>query len=571
MPYRPEPDEYAFLLSHVVGFDQVTSTPKFAEAGDVWPAILEEAAKLGAEVLSPLNRAGDLHPARLEGGRVVCSPGFADGYRALAEGGWIGLAAAPEYDGMGLPVTLMTVVNDMFAGANMALTLGPLLAQGQIEALEAHASPEMQALYLPKIISGEWAATMNLTEPQAGSDLAALSAKAADNGDGSYAVSGQKIFISWGDNDFLPNVIHLVLARLPDAPAGSKGISLFLVPKVLVGADGSLGAENSLRAVGVEHKMGLHGSPTCVMEFDGAKGWLVGQPHKGLAAMFTMMNNARLAVGAQGTGVAGAALAAAVEFAMGRRQGKSPLGDSGTGAIIDHADVRQMLTAMKADLFAARAIALSCGVALDLAKATGDPLEAARAGLLTPIAKAFGTDVGHEVAQMAIQVHGGMGYVEETGVAQFARDVRVTAIYEGTNGIQAMDLVGRKMMDGGDAALRLLAEIEAGARAARLALPELASATWEAGQTLREAIDWLREADPQDRFAGAVPFLRGFARVLGAHYHLRAAMAVGGKGPRHALAAAYIQRRLPEHACLFEAARAGAAGLYDLTPEDLGA
>ncbi|SIO46806.1 hypothetical protein SAMN05444722_2355 [Rhodovulum sp. ES.010] len=571
MPYRAPVEEVRFICEHVVGLGQVTATPRFAEATpDVAAAILSEAGKLCDEVLAPLQRAGDLHPARLENGVVRTSPGFAEGQRALAEGGWVGLAASPDHGGMGLPQTLAAAVNDMMSGACLALQTNPLLTQGQIEALTHHASDAIKALYLPKLIAGAWSGTMNLTEPQAGSDVGALRTVARPNGDGTYAITGQKIYITWADADFMENVVHLVLARLPDAPPGSRGISLFLLPRNIPGADGAPGVANRLRVVSLEHKMGLHGSPTAVMQYDGATGWLVGEENKGLAAMFTMMNNARLAVGTQGIGVAEAAYQQALAYATERRQGATPVGD-GSGAIVDHADVRRMLATMKAEIFAARAIALSCAVAIDMSTATGEADWAARAAFLTPIAKAFGTDIGVEVASEGIQVHGGMGYVEETGAAQFLRDVRVATIYEGTNGIQAMDLVGRKLADGGEAAWRLLEEIEQAAEAVRRVLPELAGEVWAAAESLREATEWMLSQDLEDRFAGAVPFLRAWARLLGGHLHLAAAMAAGGAGPRTALARIYIARRLPEHAALLAQARAGAADLYALSPDDLAA
>ncbi len=370
----------------------------------------------------------------------------------------------------------------------------------------------------PKLITGEWAGTMNLTESQAGSDVGALRSKAEPNGDGTYAITGQKIYISWGDNDFTENVCHLVLARLPGAVEGTKGISLFLVPKYLPDESGAPGKVNDLRVVSLEHKMGLHGSPTAVMEYSGATGWLVGPEHGGMKCMFTMMNNARLGVGGQGIGVAEGAYQHALAYATDRKQGKTPV-EGESGAIVDHADVRRMLATMKAEVFAARAIALSCGVAIDMARATGEAEWAARAALLTPITKAFGTDTGIAVADMGVQVHGGMGFIEETGAAQFSRDVRVTAIYEGTNGIQSMDLVARKMMDGGEAAFGLLDEIEADAEAAKTALPDLAGPVWNAAETLRETVEWLvAQSDMNTRFAGSVPFLRAFARVLGGYY-----------------------------------------------------
>ena len=567
MPFLAPVDEFRFLFDQVVDLAQVTATDRFAEAtDDLTSAILLEAGKLSEDILAPLQRPGDLHPARLENGVVRTSPGFAEGYRAIAQGGWIGISADPEHGGMGLPMTVTTAVNEMMSAACLSLQLAPLMSQGQIEALEHHASDAIKELYLPKLISGEWSGTMNLTEPQAGSDVGALTSKADDNGDGTYAVTGQKIYISWGDNDFTENVCHLVLARLPGAPSGTKGISLFLVPRNLPDENGHAGVANALKVVSLEHKMGLHGSPTCVMQYDGATGWLVGAQGGGMAAMFTMMNNARLGVGGQGVGAAEGAYQHALAYALDRKQGKT---QGPSGAIIDHADVRRMLLSMKADIFAARAIALSCAVAIDMTTATQDAEWNARAAFLTPIAKCFGTEVGMDVAHQGVQVHGGMGFVEETGAAQYSRDVRVTAIYEGTNGIQAMDLVARKMMDGGEAAGRLLDEIEENAEAARAQFPAMAEAVWQASETLREATEWLAgQSDLQERFAGAVPYLHAFARVLGGHFHLMAAMADPG-GTREKLARFYIQRLLPEHASLLAHAQAGAEDLFAFSVDEL--
>lgn len=567
MTYRAPVTEYQFIYRHVIGFEQVAATDRFGEADeDTVGAILTEAAKMSEDILAPLQRPGDLHPARLENGAMRTSPGFADGWRAIADGGWIGISADPARGGMGLPMTLSATVNEMMAGGCLSLQLAPLMSQGQLEALEHHASDALKDLYMPKLISGEWAGTMNLTESQAGSDVGALACKAVDNGDGTYAVSGQKIFITWGDNDFCTNICHLVLARLPDGAPGTKGISLFLVPKYLPDADGNPGAANTLKVVSLEHKLGLHGSPTCVMEYDGATGWLVGEEHGGMAAMFTMMNNARLGVGSQAIGVGEGAYQQALAFALERKQGRTP-----SGTIIDHADVRRMLAEMKADLFAARAIMLACAVATDLATATGEAEHRARAAFLTPISKAFGSDTAISVAQTGVQVHGGMGVIEETGAAQYYRDVRVTSIYEGTNGIQAMDLVARKMMDGGDAACHLMDEIEKSAEAARAYNPKMAESVWQANESLREATEWLMgQDDMNDRFAGAVPYLRAFARVLGAHYHLAAARADPG-GARERLARFYITRMLPEYTGLLAHAQAGAAGLFDLSADDLAA
>ena len=572
MSYRAPVTEYQFLFDHVVGLDQVSATERFGEATrDVTAAILTEAGRMCEEVMAPLQRAGDEHPAVLENGVVRCSPGYVDGYRAIAEGGWVSIAASPEYGGMGLPMAVTTAVNEMMSAACLSLQLCPLMTQGQIEALEHHASDDIKRLYLPKLISGAWCGTMNLTEPQAGSDVGALSSKAEPNGDGSYAITGQKIYISWGDSDVVENICHLVLARLPDGVPGTKGISLFLVPKFLPDAVGNPGVANRLKVVGLEHKMGLHGSPTCVMQYEGATGWLVGGEHAGMKAMFTMMNNARLGVGGQGIGVAEGAYQHALRFASERKQGKALIGHS-TGTILDHADVRRMLMTMKAEIFAARAIALDCGAAIDMSTATGDPRWSARAAFLTPIAKAFGTDTGIAVAEAGVQLHGGMGFIEETGAAQYSRDVRVTAIYEGTNGIQAMDLVARKLMDGGEAAGRLLDDIEAFAEATREQIPDLAGPVWQATETLRETTEWLvGQSDLNDRFAGAVPYLKAFARVLGGYYHLRAAAAEPTSGTRMALARFYILRLLPEHTGLLIHARAGAEDLYSLSADGFAA
>ena len=563
MTYRSPVAEIRFILDHVVPLAPVAATDRFAEATpETAEAVLAGAAKLCDEVLAPLQRVGDLHPARLENGVVRTSPGFRDGFAAIAEGGWVALAAPQEHGGLGLPQALNVAVGEMMCGACMSLQLNPLLTQGQIEALEHHASEELKALYLPKLISGEWSGTMNLTEPQAGSDVGALRTKAERNGDGTYAITGQKIYITWGDSDVVENVCHLVLARLPDGGPGTKGISLFLVPKFIPDAAGNPGVANSLKVVSLEHKLGLHGSPTCVMSYEGATGWLVGTEHRGMAAMFTMMNNARLAVGMQGVGIAEAAFQKALAYARDRNQ---------MGPIVDHPDVRRMLAEMKAEIFAARAIGLACAVALDMGRATGEADWDARAAFLTPIAKTFGSETGCRAAETGVQVHGGMGFIEETGAAQFCRDVRVTTIYEGTTGIQAADLVGRKLADGGEAAFRLLQEIEDGAEAARARLPELAGEVWAAAESLREATEAMVARSMPDRLAGSAAFQQAFALVLGGHFHLRAALAEGGAGPRTALARVYARRILPRHAAALAEAAEGAADLFALSPDDLAA
>ena len=556
MSYRATGTEAQFYLSNVLGFDRVQATERFADAtGDTVDAILNEAGKLCEDVLYPINRDGDLHPARLENGVVRTSPGFADAYKAIAEGGWVSICADPDNGGMGLPQTLATVVNEMMSSSCLSLSLNPLMSQGQIEALEHHGSDHIKETYLPKLVSGEWTGTMNLTEPQAGSDVGALRSKAVKNDDGSYAISGQKIYISWGDHDMAENICHLVLARLPDGVPGPKGISLFMVPKFLPDDAGNPGVANTLKPISLEHKLGLHGSPTAVMEYDNAKGWLVGQEHNGMATMFVMMNNARLGVGVQGLGIAEMATQKAIAFAMDRKQGRAPI-EGGTGTIMDHADVRRMLLSMKAQTSVARAICLDNAIAIDMATATGDADWNARAAFLTPISKAFGTDAGLDVANLGVQVHGGMGFIEETGAAQFMRDVRVTSIYEGTNGIQAMDMVGRKLMDGGKAAYALIDEI------AETLEGDVVSAA------LTQATDWMVKAEMNDRFAGATSYLRAFALGLGAHYLEKAASVDPARKP---LSDFYAAHFTPQVAALCVTAMAGSGDLYAISPEQMSA
>ena len=573
MTYQAPVREMRFVLDRVLGAERLAATDRYAEATpDTVQAVLAEAAHVAQDVLAPLQRTGDTHPARLENGVVRTPPGFVDAYRAIAAGGWVGISGAPSHGGMGLPQILTTCVNEMMSGACLSLSLSPLMTQGQIEALEHHADDALKATYLPKLNSGEWTGTMNLTEPQAGSDVGALRTRAEPAGDGSYRITGQKIYISWGDHDTAENIVHLVLARLPDGAPGTRGISLFLVPKFLPDADGRPGARNDLRTVSLEHKMGLHGSPTCVMAYEGATGWLVGAPHAGMAAMFTMMNNARLGVGVQGLGVAEAAYQQALGWALERRQGRPPVA-GGTGAIVDHADVRRMLLTMKALTAMARGVCLDCALSIDMGRAEGDDAAragwAARAALLTPIAKAFGTDTGIRVAELGVQVHGGMGYIEETGAAQYCRDVRVTAIYEGTNGIQAMDLVGRKLKDGGAAARALIAEVRQTADAAADRAPDLRAGLNDAADALERALAALLAAgDLNDRFAGATPFLRAFALTLGGHYLLKGALAAATP-ERLALARFAIRQILPEVPALAAAASEGAADLYALDADAL--
>ncbi len=570
MTYRAPTSEIEFLLEHVLDFDRLSRTALYSEVTtDTARAVLSEVARLAEEVLYPLNRVGDEHPARLENGVVRTPPGFREGYRALAQGGWVGINADPAYGGMGLSLTLLACLADMAAGANMALALNPMLTQGQIEALQNHADEAIKALYLPKLISGAWTGTMDLTEPQAGSDVGALRTKAEDNGDGTWRISGQKIFITWGDHDVAENICHMVLARIPDAPEGTRGISLFMVPKFLPDADGNPGSANSVQTVSLEHKMGIHGSPTALMEFDGATGWMIGAPNSGMAAMFTMMNNARLSVGMQAVGTADAARQKAAAYARDRKQGQTPVGDGG-GGIIDHADVRRMLLTMKARVFAARALCLDTAISLDMAKATGEQAWAERGAFLTPLAKAFGTDSACEVADLGIQVHGGMGYIEETGAAQYLRDLWVARIYEGTNGIQAMDLVSRKMADGGAAARALLAEVAETVDRLEQVDPDMAAKMRSAVAEMTEATDWMvAQSDLNDRFAGAVEYLRAFALTRGGHYLARAALVDADTGDRMALLTFFVRHEMSQIAGLCSAAGSGASLLYSLDTDVL--
>ncbi|MFP3944842.1 MAG: acyl-CoA dehydrogenase family protein, partial [Alphaproteobacteria bacterium] len=457
MTYTPPIRDMAFALDHIADLPRLAQTGAFPEfTPDLTQTVLGGAGRLAAEVIAPLNRTGDLQGTRLiDGGEVRTAEGFARAYRQFVDAGWGGLCHPPQWGGQGLPRMLSFAVLEMMQAANVSWGLCPMLTQGAVEALIDHGTEELQRLYLPRLVSGEWPGTMNLTEPQAGSDVGALKTRAEPLGGGAYRITGTKIYITWGEHDMAENIVHLVLARLPDAPPGTRGVSLFLVPKFLVNPDGSLGERNDVFCVGLEKKLGIHGSPTCVMAYGekgGATGWLIGEENRGMACMFTMMNNARLAVGLQGVAVGEAAYQAALAFARERRQGK-PYGRQHEAVealpIIEHPDVRRMLMTMKAKVEAARAICYANAAAIDLARSLEDEAgrEAAKAreDLLTPVSKAFSTDLGVEIASTGIQVHGGMGYIEETGAAQFLRDARIAPIYEGTNGIQALDLVNRKL------------------------------------------------------------------------------------------------------------------------------
>jgi 3-(methylthio)propanoyl-CoA dehydrogenase len=502
---------------------------------DTLRQILSEAAKLAGEVLAPINRGGDIEGSVLENGVVRTPKGFKEAYAQFVKGGWNAVPCDPEHGGQGLPWTVATPVAEMWNSANMAFALCPLLNQGAIELLTTHGSPEQKKLYLPRMVSGEWTGTMNLTEPQAGSDLGLIKTRAVPEGD-HYRIKGQKVFITWGDHDVAENIVHMVLARTPDAPAGSKGISLFLVPKVMVGADGKLNGRNDLRCVSLEHKLGINGSPTCVMAYgdnDGAIGYLVGQENRGLEAMFTMMNNERMGVGLQGVAIAERAYQQARDYARQRVQGRDVQGGKNSVAIIRHPDVRRMLMTMKSQIDAMRALTYYVAAQLDRSKKAEDKRARdnalTRVDLLTPVVKAWNTDIGCEIASLGVQVHGGMGFIEETGAAQHYRDARIAPIYEGTNGIQAADLAFRKVVrDDGRAMNALLSEMQhEGLSGAALAALEKAT-----GFML-----FAGKAKPALAAAAASPYLRLVGIVAG-HWMLtrqaRAAdrvLKAGGKGP----------------------------------------
>lgn len=485
MTYQAPLDDMTFVLEDLCGLSDLARLPGLEDATpDMVQAILEEAAKFAGSVLAPLNKTGDHEGLGFDDGRVTTPQGWKDAYETLVEMGWNSPTAAPDHGGMGLPAAVNAAIQEMFNGANTAFQLCPLLTQGAIEAIAHYASDSLRETYLPHLVSGHWTGTMNLTEPQAGSDLAAIRSRAVPEGD-HYLVSGQKIFITYGEHDMAENIIHLVLARLPDAPAGVKGISLFVVPKYLVNADGSLGAHNDLRCVSIEHKLGIHASPTCTLAFGdngGAKGWLVGAPNQGLAYMFAMMNSARLSVGLQGIGIAEHAGQMAAAYAADRKQGGAP-GFEGSAPIIAHPDVRRMLGLIKVRTQAARVLAYRAAAAQDIANRSPDAETAARAqrrlDLLIPVVKGWSTEMGVLAASLGVQVHGGMGFIEETGAAQHLRDARITTIYEGTTGIQALDLVGRKLIrDQGLAMAELVAEMRGSAT--RLAACDGEGADWAA-------------------------------------------------------------------------------------------
>ena len=541
MTYRAPLADIGFALKYGTPLNAAIEQGLFGDLTmDDIDAVLSEAGRFAGEVIAPLNRVGDKFGTPFQDGAVTTAPGWKEAYQAWRGGGWNALAAPPEWGGQALPQIVNAACTEMWHAASMAFADGPMLTMAAIDALHAHGSAALKQTFLEKLVSGEWMGTMQLTEPQAGSDVGALSTRAERVADGSYRLKGQKIFITYGEHDLTDNIIHFVLARLPDAPAGTRGISLFLVPKFLLNPDGSLGARNDVRAHSIEHKLGIHGSPTCTMIFGdegGAIGYLIGEENAGMACMFTMMNRARLAVGLQGVGVAEAATQQALAYARERKQGRVPGGKSApSAAIIAHPDVRRMLLTMRALTQAARAICYATAMSIDRSERGTDAAarKAAdeRASLLTPVAKAFSTDVANEVTSLGVQVHGGMGFIEETGAAQFFRDARIAAIYEGTNGIQAIDLVARKLpLSGGAAVAAHLDELRGIVEA--LNANNDAAFGWtplrlaDAVESLSRATDWLigrLDKEPDAALAGASPYLRLFGLATGGCFLARQAL-----------------------------------------------
>ncbi len=574
MAFQAPIADIAFAMTNIAGLDR-------AVLGDVAletvQAILAAAGQFAESELAPLNRVGDRVGVQLADGRVTTAPGWKEAYRRFAAAGWNGVSTPERWGGQGLPVIVEMAVQELWNAGSAAFATGPMLTAGAITALDAHGSEALKDIYLPRLGSGTWMATMNLTEPQAGSDLNAVATKAARAGDGTYRISGQKIFITYGEHDLTENIVHLVLARLPDAPAGTAGISMFVVPKYLTDGDGALGRRNSVTAAGVEEKLGLHGAPTCTMIYDEAVGYLVGEENRGLACMFTMMNIARLSVGIQAVGVAERACQEASAYARERRQGRAP-GWQGEGMspIVDHPDVQAMLVRMKALTAASRAICYACAHAIDMSRRGPDgerPAWAQRAALLTPIAKAFATDSGIEVASLGIQAHGGAGYIEETGAAQHLRDVRVFAIYEGTNGIQAIDLVTRKVsLDDGRVVGRLFDEISLLAERVKTTnRPDLGTLGDQLGVALADLrmttghiVAALQGGRQREVLAGATPYLRLFALTLGAALLTRGALSSGDGGAGEnavAIACHFAETVLGETAGLSRAVTSGAKEL----------
>ena len=592
--YKAPVEDALFLLNDVFHLERYNNLPGFADATpDVLEAILTEGAKLCEETFAPLNRIGDEEGCtRNADGSVTTPPGFKEAYRAYATGGWMGLSAPAEYGGQGLPSILNTTIQEFVSGANLALGMYPGLTQGAIAAIFVHGSPEQKKTYLPKLVDGSWTGTMNLTEPHCGTDLGLLKTKAVPNGDGSYAISGTKIFISAGEHDLTENIIHLVLARIEGAPAGTKGISLFVVPKFFVGADGTLGERNRVACGSIEKKMGIHGNSTCVMNYDGAKGWLIGEANRGLAAMFVMMNEARLAVGVQGLALSEVAYQNAATYARERLQGRALTGpkdpDKPADPIIVHPDVRRTLLSIRAFNEAARALVLWTSLKADVAHRSGDEKEREAAndhmGLLTPVVKGVLTDLGFDNAVQAQQMYGGHGYIEETGMSQFVRDARIAMIYEGANGIQAMDLVGRKLgKDGGRAVMAFFGEVGAFCQehAGDDALKPYVAPLAQGLQHLQQATLWFMnnaQQKPDNAGAGSSEFMHLFGLVAMGYMWARMAKAAHankamGNGSAATMEAKlltgrfFMERMMPEAGALVTRIAAGSDTMMAMPAE----
>jgi len=589
--YRAPLRDLRFTLDHLVDLAGLTKLAEFADADpETVYGLLEEFGRFVSEVLAPLDRVGDTNGVSLDPSthEVTTAPGFRDAYHRYVESGWGSVPFDPAYGGGGFPWLVAVAMQEMVTAANMAFSLCPLLTQGAIDLLRHHGSEEQQERYLPKLVSGAWTGTMNLTEPDAGSDLGAVRTRAVPAGDGSWNITGTKIFITFGEQDFSDNIVHLVLARVPDAPPGTKGISCFIVPKRLVNDDGSLGARNAVRCMSVEHKLGIHATPTCVLDFDGATGYLVGEANAGMRYMFTMMNNARLSVGLSGLAVAEVAYQQALAYATQRLQGRAVGAAPGTSSpIIDHPDVRRMLVTMRSTIEAMRGVLYANAQAIDLQRASPDDRvrEANKdlADLLTPVSKAWCTDMGMDLARMATQLHGGMGFIEETGIAQRERDVRIAAIYEGTNGIQAADLVGRKLSLRGGAVvedfLRGIEELDGDLAAAGADLAGIRANVADAVAGLRAATGWLvarAASEPLDALAGATPYLRMFGIVAGGWVMARQGLAARRLSLDDPFVAAkattahfYCEQLLPQARSLLPAICAGRGDLYAIEAASL--
>lgn len=585
--YRPPVSDLAFVLEHVVGYPTVAALPGYEHADlETVVGLLEDCGDFMVKVIAPTNLPGDVEGAQRQPDGTVTTPAaFKSAYRQYIEAGWGAVPFPEEFGGGGFPWSVGLAIQEMLGASNMAFALCPLLTQGAIDALLHYGSDEQKQTYLPKMIAGEWTGTMNLTEPQAGSDVGALTTRAVPNGDGTYAITGQKIFITYGEHDMAEQIVHLVLARTPGAPEGTGGISCFIVPKFHFGEDGAIGERNEVSCLSIEHKLGIHGAPTCVLSYDGATGYLIGEENLGMRIMFVMMNSARLSVGTQGLSIGERAYQGSVAYAQERRQGKAIGATGDDSAIVEFPDVRRMLMTQKAYLAALRRLVLFNAVQIDLSTHGTDAAARTRAaeivGLLTPISKSFGTDLGVELTSLALQVYGGMGYIEETGAAQHFRDVRITPIYEGTNGIQAADLVGRKLgVRGGASALEFIAmmrEIDSELAAAGEEFGTIRSELGTQLDSLQFATEWMLrtgQSDPNAMLSGSTPFLRMWGICTGGWLLARSAIAGAATGDAElaesqlVLARFYAEQLLPQSSGLLGAATAGTRDLFAFEPTE---